>query len=447
MTVATRSGRAPRVTHRSGVVTAAAAAVVVGSGCVATEIAPETAPQPEETGAGAAPPDDATGATGTATPSTDGVAATSAGPQQTDGSPSATAEPQEGSCALLIEEMGVEDQVGQLFMLGVDTTTGLTGQVETVLQQTRTGQVVLLGDTDAGVDGVRQLTDALRDSASGAEEVGLLVAVDQEGGQVQRLRGPGFDRIPAAVEQATWSADELAARASDWGEQLTEAGVDVDLAPVADVVPPDKVATNEPVGVLGRHYGTDVAEVSAGVEPFLAGMAEAGIGTSLKHFPGLGEVVGNTDFSADVADTTTTRDDPGLQAFADGIDAGASTVMVGTAVYEQIDPGVPAAFSSVVIEQMLRGDLGFEGVVISDDLGAAAQVQPVPPGDRALGFLEAGGDVVINGDPAIHTAMVEATLEQAEADEDFADEIATKATRVLDLKAALGLADCTPGSG
>ena len=147
-----------------------------------------------------------------------------------------------------------------------------------------------------------------------------------------------------------------------------------------------------------------------------------------------------------MSDTETTRDDPGLAAFEAGIAAGASTVMVGTAAYDLIDPGVPAAFSAVVIEEMLRDDLGFDGVVISDDLGAAAQVRDVAPGERALGFLEAGGDVVINGDPSIHTAMVVATLAAAEEDPDFAAAIEAKAARVLDLKATLDLAPCAPAA-
>ncbi len=93
------------------------------------------------------------------------------------------------------------------------------------------------------------------------------------------------------------------------GTQLRQAGVHLTLAPVADVVPPEKSASNEPIGALDRGYGnTPPEEVSGNVTAFVAGMNRAGLGTSMKHFPNLGEVVGNTDFSTVVRDEVTTAD-------------------------------------------------------------------------------------------------------------------------------------------
>lgn len=413
---------------RRGIAAAVVAVGALGVGaCSDVERAPETSPAQPST-----------------TQREDSATATSSAPTAVPmPTPSG---PAPGSCLALAQELDPAEQVGQLFMLGVSTESGLTPQVAEVLATTSTGQVLLLGDTQAGVEGVRALTDDLRTAGDQPEGLGLLVAVDQEGGQVQRLRGPGFDRIPAAIEQAQLADDELRAAAGVWGEQLRAAGVDLDLAPVAGVVPPEFAGRNEPIGALGRHYGPDAATAAPKAVAVAEGLQRAGLGTSAKHFPGLGRVEGNTDFAADVVDTDTTRDDPELAAFAEVIEAGVSSVMVGTAVYDLIDPGVPAAFSPVVIEEMLRGDLDFDGVVISDDLGAAAQVQSVAPGERATGFLRAGGDVVINGDPTIHTAMVEATVALVEEDPDIADEVEAKTARVLDLKASLGdgLADCDP---
>ncbi|WP_298887119.1 glycoside hydrolase family 3 N-terminal domain-containing protein [uncultured Serinicoccus sp.] len=437
----------------AAVVVTASAALVVGA-CSDVEGAPQaSSAQPSSTSteesdgptAGTAAPGEEASSGRTSTGQGEGTAQTSS--EEPVAAPTPTG-PEPGSCAALAAELSPAAQVGQLFMLGVSTESGVTPPVADALATTQTGHALLLGDTQAGVDGVRALTDALRATGDQPDGVGLLVAADQEGGQVQRLRGPGFDRMPSAVQQAQLPVDELARRAEAWGGQLRAAGVDLDLAPVAGVVPPEFQGRNEPVGLLGRQYGPDTETVVPPASAFVAGMERAGVGTSVKHFPGLGRVEGNTDLADGVVDVDTTRDDPALAAFGEVVDAGASSVMVATAVYDRIDPGVPAAFSPVVVEEMLRGDLGYDGVVISDDLGVAAQVQSVPPGERATRFLQAGGDVVINGDPAIHTAMVEATLALVEQDPEVADAVETKAARVLALKAGLGegagLADCTP---
>ena len=346
------------------------------------------------------------------------------------------------ACLGAVDRMDEADRVGQLFMLGKDSRTPVDAAYRELLGRTRPGSVLLLGESHAGVEAVAGLTADLREAAAGPDGVGLLVAADQEGGLVQRLQGPGFDRIPTAVEQSRTEPAELLAAATTWGEQLRAAGVDATLAPVADVVPAGWVAVNEPAGRLARHYGPSAQEVQPHLAAFVQGMDAAGVATSLKHFPGLGRVVGNTDFAAGVVDTETGPGHPDLQAFAGEAGELADMVMISTAVYELIDPGVPATFSEVIIEDLLREDLGFEGVVIADDLGVAEQVSHVPPGERAVRFLAAGGDIVINAAPAVHNQMVDAVREQVRTDTDFAEEVRTKAARVLALKERRGLADC-----
>ena len=346
------------------------------------------------------------------------------------------------ACLGAVDRLDEADRVGQLFMLGTDSRTPVDAAYRELLERTRPGSVLLLGESHAGVEAVAGLTADLREAAAVPDGVGLLVAADQEGGLVQRLQGPGFDRIPTAVEQSRTEPAELLAAATSWGEQLRAAGVDATLAPVADVVPAGWVAVNEPAGRLARHYGPSAQEVQPHLAAFVQGMDAAGVATSLKHFPGLGRVVGNTDFAAGAADTETGPGHPDLQAFAGEAGELADMVMISTAVYELIDPGVPATFSEVIIEDLLREDLGFEGVVIADDLGVAEQVSHVPPGERAVRFLAAGGDIVINAAPAVHDQMVDAVREQVRTDTDFAEEVRTKAARVLALKERRGLADC-----
>ena len=329
------------------------------------------------------------------------------------------------ACAIDPARISLEEKVGYLFMMGRDTTAGPVDETyRLTMQENHIKAVVLLGDTTAGVDGVREIVQGLDPNGD------VLVAADQEGGQIQRLQGPGFDTMPSAAEQAEMSAQELTGGAATWGEQLTAAGVDMNLAPVADVVPEEVGADNEPVAALERGYGSDPGAVGRHAAAYVKGMQQGGQLTSVKHFPGLGAVQGNTDFSADVVDDRTAQDDPGLESFRTVKDAGVDSVMVATAKYERIDPENLAAFSPVVIEEMIRGDLGFDKVVISDDMGAAAQVADVTPGERAVRFLAAGGDIVINGDLSIQSEMTEGVLARAKDDPEFEKSLDEKVARI-----------------
>ncbi len=124
-----------------------------------------------------------------------------------------------------------------------------------------------------------------------------------------------------------------------------------------------------------------------------------------------------------MTDTVTVRHDPYLAPFAAAVAGGAPVVMMSTAYYSRIDAAHPAAFSPYVIGQLVRGDLGFGGVVVSDDLASAAQVAAWSPGDRALQFLSAGGDLVLCVDPGTLPAMYDAVLARARADAGFRDRV------------------------
>ncbi|SDL78180.1 glycoside hydrolase family 3 N-terminal domain-containing protein [Tessaracoccus oleiagri] len=363
-------------------------------------------------------------------------------PQQEASTTVASSSPSESSpvdaCRAKADGLTAAEQAGQLLMVGVPTG-GLDSQTATAIRQSRAGSVVLLGSGDTGVRSAAKVSAAV--GALGSSELPMLVAVDQEGGRVQRLQGEGFTRIPTAVEQGELDPAELRAQAETWGDELRRAGVRFNLAPTADVVPEDKVTSNAPIGQLQRHYNTEPAGAARSVVAFVEGMSEAGVATSLKHFPGLGRVEENTDFAA-ATDTETTVDDPGWAPFVDGIAAGASSVMISSAVFERIDPDYEAVFSHRIITEILRDGLGFDGVVIADDLGAAEAVADTPPGDRAVLFLEAGGDLVINADPSLAPEMAQAIVATMDDDPEFAENVATSVARVLALKESVGSGTC-----
>jgi len=334
--------------------------------------------------------------------------------------------------------MTLAQRVGQLFMVGSPATSASPATLAAV-SRLHVGNVMLTGRSWAGTAVPARTASALRAAAT-AGGVGMFVATDQEGGQVQVLHGPGLSTMPGALSQGGMAPARLQALAAAWGRQLRAAGVNVNLAPVLDVVPGAAAArTNPPIGVLGREYGYTPATVTSHGLAFAAGMRSAGVAVAVKHFPGLGRVHENTDTSASVTDRVTTRHDPFLAPFAAAVRSGAPFVMMSTATYTRVDPSRPAAFSPTVIGGMLRHDLGFGGVVISDDLANARQVSAWTPGARAVGFLAAGGNMVLVVDAAPVAAMQRAVLARASADPAFRAKVDAAALRVLRAKAAAHL--------
>ncbi|GAB3937581.1 glycoside hydrolase family 3 protein [Kribbella albertanoniae] len=363
-------------------------------------------------------------------------------PPKTTAQPTATPSetPSAPSCIdTKLESLTLRQRAAQLIMTGMGAN-GMTSAQRSIIQKQKPGGVLLLGP--GGSLAHTRTATAAATTAATVDGIRPLVAADQEGGQVQRLKGSGFTRIPAATVQGTWTSDKLTARATQWANQLKQAGVNTNLSPVADVVPASLKKQNAPIGGLDREFGNTPAEVSPPVQAFVRGMTAGGVITSVKHFPGIGRVRGNTDFSADVFDNVTVRSDDNLQPFADGIEAGSEMLMVSTVTYTKIDPKNRAAFSKTVIQGMIRDNLGYGGVVITDDVGAAANVAKVPAGQRATRVIAAGGDIVINGAADLTATMVNALVVKAQQDKEFAAQLDQSVRRVLALKQKHGLVTC-----
>ncbi|MHA7168008.1 glycoside hydrolase family 3 N-terminal domain-containing protein [Arthrobacter bambusae] len=331
----------------------------------------------------------------------------------------------------------LEQRVGQLFMVAAKADGSDAGTVADLLNN-YVGNIYLAGRSQAGVAATASLVGKLRAGISPASSRGLplSVATDQEGGSVQVLRGPGFLPIPPALDQGNSSPEQLRADARNWGSELLEAGVNVDLAPVLDTVPsPDFAPSNKPIGAFKREYGFTPAAVSEHGNAMAAGLRDAGVAPVAKHFPGMGRVSLNTDVSANVHDTETTRTDPYLMPFKAAIDGGLRWVMISNAYYDKIDPDLPAPFSPVIMRTMLRSDAGFTGIIVSDDLCNAVQLSPWSVGDRATNFIGAGGTMVLCADTASVPAMYAQVLQRAQTDPGFRNSVDAAALTVLQVKA------------
>ncbi|HEV7741779.1 MAG TPA: glycoside hydrolase family 3 N-terminal domain-containing protein [Pseudolysinimonas sp.] len=332
--------------------------------------------------------------------------------------------------------LSLEQRVGQLFIVGSPATEPGTAALDAV-QNRFAGGVFLSGRSALGVDATRAVVDQLTAASSSGSP--LLVATDQEGGEVQVLRGPGFSSIPSGLEQGGEDVAALTAQAAAWGAELAAAGINLDLAPVSDVVADAASAPgNAPIGAFHREFGYDQETVEQHAAAFMAGMRSSGILTSPKHFPGLGLVAENTDTTAGVTDSLTDENSPSVLVARTLIGEGADCLMVSTADYALLDPGTPAAFSPVIVDGLLRQGLGFTGVIVTDDLSAATQVTAWSPAERAILSIEAGDDIVlVSRYPRFAAEMIDAVVAKARTDAAFAAKVDAAARRVLDLKAGL----------
>src|SRR5699024_8345518 len=281
----------------------------------------------------------------------------------------ATTEPP-SAAELLLEELSPRELAGQLVLVGIPAGTEIP---EPVLTEHHAGGIFLLQ--------VWESADAVESTIATARErsradLPPLVAVDQEGGQVRMLRGDAARRTPSPEELGAQGPQAVAEAYASIGEDLADA--------------------NAPVGGVGRGFGTEPEAVGACVVAATEALADQGVAATLKHFPGLGRVEENTDFSAEgIEDPVTDVGDPFLDSFRTGIEAGAGLVMMSSAIYPRLELDVPAMFSPAAIDDLLRGELGFTGLVLSDDVGAAEAVASVPVPERATRLLAAGGDVVL----------------------------------------------------
>ena len=362
----------------------------------------------------------------------DGGTAPSDGDPSDGEEPTTTAPP--SAAEQLLEGLSPRELAGQLVLVGIAAGSEVP---PATFEEHHAGGIFLLQVWESA-----KQVDAVVDSALALArpELPPLLAVDQEGGQVRMLRGDAARETASAETLGAEGPQAVADAYTSIGEDLSARGLHVALSPVADVVDPELGDANEPVGGLDRGFGTDPAHVADCVTAAVEALSEQGIGATLKHFPGLGRVEQNTDFSAEgIEDTTTAPEDPFLESFRAGIDAGAQLVMMSSAIYPRIEPDVPAMFSAAAIQDLLRDGLGFEGLVVTDDIGAAQAVADVPVAERATRLLEAGGDAVLTADPSLTGELVDAIEEWAGRGEEQEQRVRESAGRMLALKEELGL--------
>jgi len=291
-----------------------------------------------------------------------------------------------------------------MLVIGV-AGTELTAQERDWLQHDAVAGVILFRRNFASRDQVAELSAAIRAAAPRPQ----LICVDQEGGRVQRFRD-GYSELPPLQRFGVlYARDPQAALAlaeeHAWlmASEVRASGVDLSFAPVVDLA-----RGNRAIG--DRAFSDDPQVVAAFTRAYVRGMHSVGMAATLKHFPGHGTVLEDTHFDDAIdprpLDVLRTQD---LVPFVAGIEAGADAVMMAHVAYPQVAPE-PAGYSKLWIEDILRTEMGFRGVVFSDDIGMAAAFSAGGVKSRVDAHLDAGCDVVL----VCHPELVEESLRAVE---------------------------------
>jgi len=318
----------------------------------------------------------------------------------------------------------LEAQVGQLLLMAFDGPS-VPEYIRRRLARSEGAGVILFGPNVVDARSVRALTRELQRSARGS----ALVATDQEGGEIRNLAFAAPEASPATLGDVEVAA--VAAR--DGARDLRAAGVNVNLAPVADVA-------SGPASVLaGRAYPGGPDEVARLATAAVEAHARERVGATVKHFPGLGSATVNTDDGSATIEDSRAALEVTLAPFRAAVRAGTPLVMASHALYPALDPDAIASQSRPILVELLRGRLGFEGAVITDSIEAQAVLDRSDVATAAERSVRAGADVVLMTGSGSWNLVYPRLLERARSDPDFRARVGEAAARVLALKRRLGL--------
>ena len=339
-----------------------------------------------------------------------------------------------------ISNMTLDQKIGQMF---VSRTLQDTDKARSDIAKYNLGGLIVYGADFTSVEG-KTATEAQNNfkmkmqSFQSSASLPLLIGVDQEGGAVSRLsqnpliaNGRSFPSPQTAY--ANGGMANVTKEASEVGTILKNLGINWNYAPVADSTPDTSSF------IYGRTFGQDYLATANYITNVIPAWQNAGVAATLKHFPGYGSAI---DTHTDFAVVTKSKEDfekEDLLPFKSGITAGADSVMIAHIVMQAVDPVYPASLSRKVVTDLLRNELGYNGLIITDALEMGAIKQFAQEHDQVpvdVLAVEAGNDCVMNNDyetaiPQIHAAVTNGTIKESEINEHV--------FRILDLKRKLGL--------
>lgn len=334
-----------------------------------------------------------------------------------------------------LADMSLRDKVCQMMFVrpesitGIDVVTAAGDTTKSALEQYPVGGIVYFAQNMESKDQVKEMID----NSQSYSKVGLFISTDEEGGMVNRLMNTvGTTYIDSMYNYKDEGIQKAHDNAYTIASDMAVLGFNMDFAPVADVWSnPDNTVIGE------RAYSDDYSQAAELVDSAVKGFKDGGVMCTLKHFPGHGDTAEDSHYSS--AYVRRTKDEimaDEMQPFTAGIDAGAEFVMVGHLIVPDIDE-LPATLSYKITTEMLRNEMHFEGIAITDSLAMSSIADNYGVGESAVMSIKAGIDMLL--DPTDIDTAIDAVVQAVESGDITEDRIDESVRRILTLKEKQGL--------
>ncbi|WP_063565675.1 beta-N-acetylhexosaminidase [Paenibacillus sp. O199] len=291
-----------------------------------------------------------------------------------------------------IDQLSLEQRVGQMFMCGFHGQHA-DEQVHRLIRDYHVGGVIYFRRNVESVDQINRLSTDLQAIAAEAGDLPLMISVDQEGGMVARIDKEGVTQVPGNMALgATGNPDYTLECAQILGQELKSIGIDMNLAPVLDV---NNNVLNPVIGV--RSYGENAESVASHGAAAIKGYQSRGVAATAKHFPGHGDTAVDSHLGMVTVPHERNRlDEVELLPFHRAIEAGVDAIMTAHVIFPAIEPEpIPATLSRKVLTGLLREEMGFDGIIITDCLEMHAISKPYGVAEAAIRAVEAGADLIL----------------------------------------------------
>ncbi len=349
-----------------------------------------------------------------------------------------------GMVESIIGNMTLEEKVGQMFLVNfeaLDKTQGsyyehtkFTEEMKKSLVQYKVGGVIFFGRNIETIDQTKEFIQNLQE----VSKVPLFIAVDEEGGTVARIGNNTNMRttaFPSMKEVGAMEDEEYTYNmGATIGREIHELGFNLDFAPVTDVI------TNEGNTEIGdRSFGSDPKKVAKMVKQAVSGLMSENVIATLKHFPGSGGVEGDShDSSTNIDASINELREINFVPFEAGIKAGAQMILVSHASLGRVTGNtIPASMNDLVLHEILRTELGFQGIIITDAMDMKAITDKYKPEEAALKAITAGVDIVLM--PQDLEAAYQSVLEAIYTGKLSEEQINQSVRRILELKIRQGM--------
>lgn len=286
----------------------------------------------------------------------------------------------------IVNRMTDAQKIGQLMMIGIQGTE-LDGDAKYMLTAFPNGNVIFFDRNMNNPEQVKSLTTEIQKMVKAETGVPAFIGIDQEGGQVMRMRSY-LPPMPSAAKLGQSTPDEAKEWAVKTGYSLKDLGFNLNFAPVVDLD-----------SAYERSYGKTPDEVIPFAKAVIAGYDKNGIRTALKHFPGIGKVKTDPHIDGDAVYITRDQLDqedgkPYLDLIPQ-VDLQKTFIMVSNVTFPELDPNSPACLSKTIMTDILRHDYGYKGLILSDDMEMGAMAKHYPFKDMGVKAIEAGADIIL----------------------------------------------------